>query len=612
MKSRLFKVFMSACLSAALIIAPATVSVAESDKPGLPAADGGQSAAVRNKEEVVYATLAADGDVSAVYAVNHFEIAAAGDVTDYGRYSSVVNLTNTGAITNNGESVSFQAEEGNFYYQGNMASAELPWLFDISYDLDGTKTAPRDIAGKSGNITIHIATEPNENIDPAFYDHYLLQISVTLDTDKCGDIKAPGATLASAGKNTVVTYTVMPEKDADFSLTASVNDFTMAGIQITGMPLSMNIETPDTDDMLGDFEKLSGAISDLNDGVGDLADGAADLTEGAQGLENGSAGIKSGLAQLRDNSGQLVTASSQINTALSQISSLLSGALSGGADFDDLTQLPQALGQLSAGLTDISGGLTELKNGFASAYTALDAAMRGIPDTVLTQDQFDTLYANTDPSQYGVLDTLTASYAAAQTARGTYYQVKSAFDAIAPTIDTISGSIGTVASSLDQMSQGIENSLSGADIMSQMGQLADGLSQLSKNYADFHKGLADYMNGIADMSGGYAGFHDGLSRFHDGIDSLSDGISQLHEGTSELSDGTMDMPETMQTEIDDMMAQYTGSDFQPVSFTSPQNNKTGLVQFVFKSEEIEKNDVAEQPQTEQNNETIWDRFISLF
>ncbi len=610
MKTRWFKVLLSVCLAAALAAAPATVSIADSSRPGL-AADSAQSAAVKNKEEVVYASLSADGNVNAVYAVNHFDVAAAGGVTDYGRYASVVNLTNTGAIASDGETVSFEAEEGQFYYQGNMASAELPWLLDISYNLDGINTAPQELAGKSGSVTIHITTKPNEKSNPVFYDNYLLQISVTLDTEKCGDINAPEATIASAGKNTIVTYTVMPQKNADISISASVEDFTMAGIQISGMPFAINIATPETDDMLSDFEKLSDAISDLNDGVGDLNDGVADLYGGAQRLEDGSAGIKNGLLQLRNNSGQLVAASSQINTALSQISSSLSGALSGGMDFGSLTQLPQALNQLSAGLKDMSDGLTGLKNGFSPAYAALDAAIRGIPDTALTQNQIDTLYAATDPGQHGVLDTLTASYTAGQTVKSTYDQVKSAFDAVAPTIDTISGSVGTIAASLDQMSDGIE-ALSGTDIAGQLGQLDDGLSQLAKNYADFHKGLADYMAGVADMANGYSGFHDGLSRFHDGVGELCDGIDRLHEGTAELNDNTADMPETMQTQIDDMMDEYTGTDFEPVSFTSSQNLHTGLVQFVFKCDGIEKPEAAEQTQPEQDNETIWDRLISLF
>ena len=610
MKSRLIKIFLSAGLSAALMIAPATVSAAESGQPGL--TGSGINTAVQSKEEVVYATLAADGSVNAAYTVNHFELSTAGHVTDYGRYSSVMNLTNTNPLENDGASVSFQAEEGNFYYQGNMASTALPWLFDISYDMNGAKVAASALAGQSGDLTIHITTAPNDSVNPVFYDNYLLQISITLDTDKYSNITAPDATIASAGKNTVINYTVMPKKDADISISATVNDFTMTGIQISGMPLSMNLDAPNTDDMLGDFGKLSDAISDLNGGVGDLADGAASLKKGAQDLENGSADIRNGLLQLRDNSGQLIAASSQINTALSQIASSLSGALSGGTDANDLAQLPQTLTQLSAGLKSISVGLSDLKDGFSAAYTALDAAIQGIPDTALTQDQINTLYSKTDSSQYGVLDTLTAAYTAGQTVKGTYNQVKDAFDAVSPTIDTITGSIGTIAASLDQISQGVSESLSGSDIMGPMAELSGGLSQLSQNYADFNKGLADYMSGVSTAASGYTSFHDGLSRFGDGMGDFYDGITELHEGTGKLNDETADMPETMQTEIDDLMNEYTGSDFQPVSFASPQNQNVSLVQFVFKSEAIEKPDVAEQPDTEQKNETLWNRFISLF
>ena len=124
----------------------------------------------------------------------------------------------------------------------------------------------------------------------------MLQISVTLDTEKCGSIEAPGATIASAAKTRSSPIRLCRKRTLDFRLTASVKDFAMSGIQITGMPLSIHMELPDTENMTSDFEKLSDAISELNDGVGGLADGVADLKTGAGKLNNGSADFKNGLS----------------------------------------------------------------------------------------------------------------------------------------------------------------------------------------------------------------------------------------------------------------------------------------------------------------------------
>jgi len=608
MKSKIFKPILSIGLAAILLLTPASVSLAaDGSTVSGSAVSAPGNAEIKGKDEVIYAILASDGSARAMYAINHFAIAEAGSITDFGDYMSVKNLTDTAPMEHNDDAVTVQTNAENFYYQGNMATTELPWIFDIGYSLDGVETAPQELAGESGMLEIHITTKQNASINPVFYDNYMLQISITLDTDKCGDIKAPGATVASAGKSKVIAYTVMPGKDADISLSAIVRDFTMTGIDIAAMPFSMNVELPDTNDMVNDFTTLSDAISDLNDGVGDLLDGVAELKSGSNKLKNGSSDIKQGLEQLSGNSGQLIEASAQIKKALSQIASSLNSGL--GDDLGDIAQLPQGLAQLAQGLRDISSGLTSLKDGFVSAYGALDDAMRDIPSATIDPADIAALYTG-DPDHDAVITALVDSYEAAQTAKGTYNSVKDAFDAVGPTIDTLTGSIMTMAGTLDQMSAEIAPALS--DFMSQLQQLAGGLTQLSNNYGDFHSGLTKYMSGLNDLADGYKDFHSGVLAFSRGVSDLYDGVEELHDGTGKLTDETDDMPETMQSEIDNMLDEYTGSDFDPISFTSPMNDNIDLVQFVLKCDGIEKPEETKGAEVETSDETFLDRLIALF
>ncbi len=201
------------------------------------------------------------------------------------------------------------------------------------------------------------------------------------------------------------------------------------------------------------------------------------------------------------------------------------------------------------------------------------------------------------------------AYEAGQIAKGTYNSVKEAFDAVGSTIDTLSGSIGDISGTLNGMADSIEAGLTGLD---QMDQLISGLTELSGNYGAFHSGLTEYMGGVSDLADGYADFHTGLSAFSRGVGDLYDGVAELHDGTGELADETADMPDTMQSEIDDMLDEYTGGDFEPVSFMSPLNGNVGLVQFVFKCGGIKLPDEASAPAEETQQETIWGRFIALF
>jgi len=612
MKYKLTKSVISVILIATLALMLASASNAAPWRTASGTAPDTQEAAlIQDKSEVIYATMGADGGVRNVYAVNHFEVAGAGSFTDYGHYSSITNLSTTDPLAQDGDCVSIQADEGDFYYQGNMSVTDLPWIFTLSYTLDGEIITPQELSGQSGKLEIHMKSAPNKNIDAVFYDYYMLQISLTLDTERCSDIKAPDATIAEAGKNKMMTYTVMPGTDADIVVSADVQDFVMAGIDISALPFSMSMELPDTSGLTDELGQLSDAISDLNDGVGELSGGVAELKEGAGELVNGSSGIGQGLFELNQNSGKLTEASELIDEALKQIASSLSDGMSGDIDLSGLTQLPQGLSQLAEGLRQISNGLTALKDGFTPAYQALNAAIQGIPDTVITENQIAELYANTDQSQYGLLSELIESYVAGQTVKGTYNQVKAAFDAVGSTIDTITANTNTIAGTLNDLAKEIEGALSSMDVLQQLDDLSAGLSELSQSYGEFHKGLKEYTDGVKQLNDGYTEFHSGISLFGDGMIDLKQGVNDLYDGTSEFKSETADIPEKTQAEIEKMMDEYLGSDFDPVSFTSSKNKNIGLVQFVFKCDGVEKVKEASIP-AETKTESFWDRLTALF
>jgi len=605
-------------ISAALLGIPAGVSGAPAagQESQDAAATMGVNAAytgVQTKDEIIYATLGEAGDIQSIYVVNQFKVASAGNYNDWGEYKSIENLTNTNPIAKEGDKVSFTADKGNFYYQGNMVSTDLPWVFEISYYLDGQKVEPQNLAGKSGNLEIQISSRQNEKIDPTFYENYMLQITVTLNSDNCSNIDAPDATVADAGQNKAVVYTILPNKDADYSLKTTVSEFSMTGIDISAVPYAMDVDFPDMDGQFDDLEQLPDAVSDLNDGVSELANGAHALKDGAGELKSGSASIQNGLNQLSGNSSDLLNASAQIDAALSQVSAALNSGSLSEIDLTQLAQLPQALSQLSEGLEGISGGLTDLKNGFVPAYAALDTAIQGIPAGTVTQEQIQTMYGQVDPGLQGAFGEMADTYSAAQTVKGTYTQVKAVFDAVEGTIDTLNGSIGEIAGSLSDMSVQIGSTLQGMDGLSELGELASGISELADNYGTFHAGLAGYMNGIKTLASNYSTFHAGLVAYEKGTGEFSGGIDELYQGTTEFKDETSDLPDQIQTEIDNMKEEYLPADFIPVSFTSSKNTDTGYVQFVCKTagiDEPDKEDVEEPMQEE--NETFWDRMAALF
>ncbi len=570
-------------------------------------------AVVNNKSEVVYAALTSEGAVKAVYVVNHFELGKGGGLTDYGNYIFVQNLTEHRPLEQKGDTVFTQTAAENFYYQGNLADTELPWTFEITYDLNGVNLSSQGLAGKSGELGIDIKTNRNGKVTPEFYENYMLQITLALDSEKCGNIIAPGATIAEAGNSKMLAFTVLPDTDADYRVTADVYDFSMKGIEISAMPFTMSFNLPDIDGILKGFEQLPEAVSQLEDGVGMLAEGAAGLKQGADELAGGSKEFKNGLSELKRNSSQITGASAQINTALSEIAASLSSGFSGAVP-GNLEQLPDVLSQLSDGLKGISGGITELRDGYLAAYTALDHAVQGIPDTAITQEQINSAFAKVNKDQQVLLEQLYTSYLAGQAVKETYNQVRQVFDSIIPAIDKVSSNIDIISGSLEEISDNIGDSLSSPDMAERLGQLTQGLAELSSNYSAFDKGLMEYMNGVGTLSEGYNQFDLGLSEFGNGVGELEGGTLELYNGIKSLNEEISRSPERIQEEADKLMEEYTGSDFEQISFVSPKNQKIGLVQFVIKCEDIKLPQITEMDTEEEvkKEETVLDRLIALF
>lgn len=67
----------------------------------------------------------------------------------------------------------------------------------------------------------------------------MLQLTLTLDGGKCSQIEAKDAVVACAGENRTLAFTLLPGQEALYTVTAQVTDFSMAGLQIAGLPYTV-------------------------------------------------------------------------------------------------------------------------------------------------------------------------------------------------------------------------------------------------------------------------------------------------------------------------------------------------------------------------------------
>lgn len=591
---------MKKCLAIALVLILSLSSAFPSFALGVPT----------EKDEVVYGLLNLDGSVEEIYVVNSFK---GGSITDYGDYSRVNNMSSSEELNQEGDTITIDTKGDSFFYQGTLETKKLPWNVKIDYQLDKKEISASELAGKSGNLTITLSTTPNAALNAAFFENYMLQVSLKLDTEKCTSISSPKATLANAGKNKIITHTIMPGENANIIITAKVKDFSMSGFEITALPLSMSIELPDTQGLTQGLASLSDGVTSLNQGVKKLSDGIDKSYIGIQKLKAGSTDFGNGLSQLNGNSVQIITASGQIKQALNSISA---GLEAGSFNMDEITQLPATLRGLTGGLNQIATGMATLKTGYSAAYAALAAKIADIPTEDVDPSALYTAIG-VDADLNAKLNKLMQYYAAAKTVKATYGGVKAAFDAVEYSLninnpDSFPASINGISGGLSAIADGIEQSLSGTNMVVQLQQLKAGLAQLSAQYGQFHTGLDQYTGGVARLSGNYGEFDAGLKAFTNGMGELNNGGKELYKGTGKLNEAVAELPATIKTEIDKIAGQYDKSDFVPVSFVSDKNTKITAVQFVIKTGAIEVPE-ALQPENEVPVKlNFWQKLLKLF
>lgn len=557
--------------------------------------------------ENVYATLASDGSFEHSYVIHSFDVEKAGQITSYGEYDSVKNLTSLNLIQTKGGVQTVDAEEGKFYYQGDSGKIKLPWQIDIAYYLDGQKIEPGELAGKSGALEIVVNTTKEPSVNEAFYENYMLQTTFTFNMEKCKNIDAEGASVAEAGSNKTVIFTSLPGKDAKMRIKADVEEFEMDAATIAAVPFSMAFEMPDTDEMADGLTQLADAIQQLDEGVGELVSGMNLLSDNAGTLKSGAGSFALGINTVSDNSETLVNASAQINGALQTIVSNL-----GNVDMSSMAELaglPGALTDLAGALEGMKSGLEGIPAMYRQAYGALSDSVEGVSGAALTDAELAALEAavQNDETAKAVLQRVKALNALARQLA----QAQTAVDSVDAVVGELSKTIGDLAQGLRAQAGQLSDKLTSQDLAGALGKLQSGLGTLADNYSDFHSGLTAYTGGVDMLADSYGQLNQGLSAYLSGVEQAAEGTGVLKQGTSQLAVNTENIPEEMQTQIEEFMANYQ-YDFTPVSFIDERNESVTSVQFIISTEKIEIPEPVVEEELEEERSGFIDRLKGIF
>lgn len=155
-------------------------------------------------DETLYVNIDSYGKAIKSSIVKSYGLNSNTQITDYGKYSQIVNMTDYTQAQESDGSVLFDFSQSaqtptRFYFEGKDPElvSPLPWDFDVSYKLNGVPYKAEDLPGSSGLIEINIDAIPNENAIDYYKNNFMLEAACVVDMDKVLSVEAPGSQMAT-------------------------------------------------------------------------------------------------------------------------------------------------------------------------------------------------------------------------------------------------------------------------------------------------------------------------------------------------------------------------------------------------------------------------------
>ena len=244
-------------------------------------------------DETMYVNLDYYGKTTKVNVVKGVNLNGLGEITDYGNYINVENMSTSDAPVLGDGSVTWnlpEGQKGRFYYKCTMDNEQvvLPWDFDVSYKLNGVPTDGDKLAGAGGLIEIHVKATPNDNADLYYRNNMMLMVTVPVDMSKCYSVDADGAQIQSLGSTTAAVFSALPGEEGDYTVRIGTDSF-----ETTGVIMAM---APGTIDDLNHIKDLKEAKDTWKDAGDALYDSLEQMAKSVESMRDGINKVQSGVS----------------------------------------------------------------------------------------------------------------------------------------------------------------------------------------------------------------------------------------------------------------------------------------------------------------------------
>ena len=365
------------------------------------------------KDESVYVVLNSDGSVDNTTVTEwlHSDNGLS-HVVDKSNLTNIKNISSDETPTIDGNNLIWESTANDIYYQGN-SDKPLPFSMDVTYMLDGVAINANDLAGKSGELQIHIKLK-NDSVTTQTVDGKTINVSplfpivmiVNMPLEQFSNVNVDHGAIVSEGKNQIITMTTILGLDnaidgmdvsqldeikdklvTEFTITATVDTMDVPSIMLASATSnsSTSVDNVDMSELTNGINDLKDATAQILDGtvqlkdanielndkmgefqgkVGEFKDGVNQVESGSKKLSEGSKALSEGIVSLQTQMNTLVTQLSGMN--LSQMGDLLT--LVGGT-MESLKDVPDQLAAMQSQLNTAAGELAKVEESINQQMT---------------------------------------------------------------------------------------------------------------------------------------------------------------------------------------------------------------------------------------------------
>ncbi|WP_407382337.1 hypothetical protein [Ruminococcus sp.] len=405
---RLIKL-MSVALSLTIVLSMSLVGVFALSLKGVSLGDKEKATpdeAELYKDETVYVMAKADGSVDKIIVSDWIKNNKGADtITDLSTLTDIENVKTDASYTLNSDNMRVWEANGKDLYLRGTGKEPLPVDLKVTYSLDGRVITPKELAGKSGKVTIRFDYVNNayetvkiDGKDERIYVPFLMMSGMILDGEKFSHVSVTNGKVISDGDRIILAGIAFPglqhdlgltRKEVDipssFEVTADVKDFelgTTVTIASNGLANEVNPDDLDSLDSLKDsLKSLESAMSALIDGSSQLYTGLNTLLEKSGTLSEGVEVLYAGAEQLSDGAEQVNDGAKQLSNGTKELS-------------DGTITLDLGAMNLSSGLATLDSNSDALNQGsdltFSSILKTAQQSLReaGLSVPELTADNY--------------------------------------------------------------------------------------------------------------------------------------------------------------------------------------------------------------------------------